>query len=457
MQGACYCDACLKAFRVYLAETYTLQELAALGVPDVSTYNHRETVSKICATVGEFAEKLKDGQIPFGEDYLLFQMIAGTKLGRKTNDVIRQSASGPAVVTANAWYMAPYNLYTAEFADYFLAETHYHAGNWNAKTMPYSLGRVVKVADSVGKRVVCAPSIGDMKTLKQSGYNNPNEMALWAAGTYALGAIHTAPVRYQWAGKPDFKGDPDAYAPIYRWIKDNAFLFDGYEPWDEGIALVYDNWAYLETFGTVELGSKTYRKAYDNASARMVNANLQFKVVVAGDPYFYKRLAVESDFAPYSTVVLPTDAFLSGTQRKVLDDLVAAGTATVVKNSFQLDKLFSGYDAAVTVDDPDVWAIVRRNPTTNSLAVHLLNREHDHATDKVSSQQNFHVSIREDVLGGDLTDRVVLHAPGEAPIDLHYETIGGRIVIDVPQLYLWDIIILSVTDDRNINMRPTGT
>jgi len=129
----------------------------------------------------------------------------------------------------------------------------------------------------------------------------------------------------------------------------------------------------------------------------------------------------------------------------VLDDLVTAGTATVVKNSFQVDKLFSGYDAAVTVDDPDVWAIVRRNPTTKSLAVHLLNREHDHGTDKVSTQQNFHVSIRKDVLGGDLIDRVVLHAPGESLVNLQHETVDDRIVIDVPELYLWDVIIVSTT------------
>lgn len=93
-----------------------------------------------------------------------------------------------------------------------------------------------------------------------------------------------------------------------------------------------------------------------------------------------------------------------------------------------------------------MWAIVRRNPTTKSLAIHLLNREHDHGTDSVTTQQNFHVSIREDVLGGNLIDRAVMHAPGEDEIKLHYETIGGRIVMDVPRLYLWDIIIVSVAD-----------
>ena len=84
-----------------------------------------------CATVGEFAKKLKDGGIPFAKDFLLFHVLTGAELGRRTHEVIRQSASDGSVVTANAWYMAPYNLYTAEFADYFLAETDYHAGQWS--------------------------------------------------------------------------------------------------------------------------------------------------------------------------------------------------------------------------------------------------------------------------------------------------------------------------------------
>ena len=111
---------------------------------------------------------------------------------------------------------------------------------------------------------------------------------------------------------------------------------------------------------------------------------------------------------------------------------------------------------AIEIDDPDVWAIVRRNPTTRSLTVHLLNREHDHATDKVSTQKDFYVNIREDVLDGDPIDRVVLYAPGEEPINLNYETIDGRVAIDVPQLYLWDVIIFSVTDSPNIKAEPAG-
>jgi hypothetical protein len=55
------------------------------------------------------------------------------------------------------------------------------------------------------------------------------------------------------------------------------------------------------------------------------------------------------------------------------------------------------------------------------------------------------VSVREDILDGDLISGAVLYAPGEEPVNLNYETMDGRIVIDVPQLYLWDVIILSVT------------
>jgi hypothetical protein len=95
--------------------------------------------------------------------------------------------------------------------------------------------------------------------------------------------------------------------------------------------------------------------------------------------------------------------------------------------------------------DLGVWGIVRKHPTTGSLAVHLLNREHDHTTDKVSTQKGFQVSIREDMLEGDPMDRVVLHAPGDDPVNLNYETIDDRIVIDVPQLYLWDVVILRRT------------
>lgn len=436
----CYCDSCTEKFRDYLRNKYTQEELTGLGVDDLDTYNHRETVKKLVGNVSSFGWKWNQNTILFGRDYTLFQMLSGVRYGRELATLIRANAPEPVVITANAWDLAPYNLYTAEFVDYFLAETHYHAGEWTNKTMSRSLVRVLKIADAVGKPYVACPSIDDHEKLKAGGYKNENEIKLWICGTYALGGHHTAPVVYRWAGTPFHKGDPDTFGPIYQFIKDNAHLLDGYESFNEGIALIYDNHAYMPSFGKMHLGSEPYRTQFDDICALLWDENIQFALAVAGDPYFYRERLEDRELSTFRKVIVPSESYLQGSQKSLVDDLTRTGKAHLVKDTTEVDELLSEYLPAVSVNSPAVWANVRRHPETSNLTIHLLNRAHNPDTDRITVQENIELTVRNDLLRGPEPYKITVHAPGKEPKKLEYGATEEAIKISVDELVMWSIV-----------------
>ncbi len=251
----CYCDSCIEKFRDYLRNKYTQEELNRLGVDDLDTYNHRETVKKLVGDVSSFGWKWNQNAILFGRDYTFFQMLSGVRYGRELATLIRTNAPEPVVITANAWDLAPYNLYTAEFVDYFLGETHYYAGEWA---------------------------------------NN------------------------------------------------------------EGIALVYDNHAYMPSFGKMHLGSEPYRTQFDDICALLWDKNIQFSLAVAGDPYFYRERLEDGELSAFRKVIVPSESYLQGSQKSLIDDLIMTGKAHLVKDTTEVDELISEYLPAVSVSSPAV-------------------------------------------------------------------------------------------------------
>ena len=72
----------LCAARTNLNE-YTQEELTGLGVDDLDTYNHRETVEKLVGNVSSFGWKWNQNAILFGRNYTFFQMLSGVRYGRE--------------------------------------------------------------------------------------------------------------------------------------------------------------------------------------------------------------------------------------------------------------------------------------------------------------------------------------------------------------------------------------
>ncbi|MDH7503382.1 MAG: hypothetical protein QHJ82_11825, partial [Verrucomicrobiota bacterium] len=70
----------------------------------------------------------------------------------------------------------------------------------------------------------------------------------WIALAYASGQLFMAPHR-QWCYTPEkgthwYNGPTDVYAPLYRFVREHADLFDGYETVSD-IAVVLPHRAYM--------------------------------------------------------------------------------------------------------------------------------------------------------------------------------------------------------------------
>lgn len=438
VDGACYCDPCIEKFREYLKNEYSAEELAAQGVVDIEAYNQRDIVN--AALKGRtFADAFKADDIKFGKDYLWFQMRTGIRTGTRMLEIIREN-DPDGVLKANAWHLAPYNLYTADLVDYFFVENHYYAGEWRKRSMSKGVSKLFKLADSTGTSCVSIPTIDDFKILRENGFRNVNEQKLWIAGSYALGGYCVAPVRYEWAGTPFYEPDPALFSPIYKFIKEHKFLFDGFESYDEGIALIYDNAAYFETFGEIDLGSDAYQEAFDEINAALWDANIQYALVTAGDKYFYTHRLTGQELDRHGIVFNSSESWLVEGQSEVVSEFEDAGVVRTIAGPEGIEAVLQDYAPAVSVGNAPVWAVVRKHGESSETVIHLLNQQHNHETDELTGVDEVNLSVRKDVLGAGRVDQVAVYALGKAMVQPEYSFDEDGLNISIEDVDLWSIV-----------------
>jgi hypothetical protein len=356
-------------------------------------------------------------QHPLWGEWSVYQSKMAVALMEELHAYANEVAGKRVPLGANAGLLWPGHLQDYRTIDLFSAETDHHAAARRLSDTPIFAYRL---ADAVGRPYASTASGGDWAFIKE--HNLPGLVRSWIALSYAAGHSLMAPHR-QWCYTPEkgthwYEGPAERFAPLYRFVRSNALLFDDFA-------------AHADVGVVVPHASYRAEPAKWTALAdRLAAANVGYRILLGGDRTVDHRIAAR-DVSACTLIVAPDRDKLQPADRAVVDARAARpGVVTTV------DEALNRVRPAVGVRGAAVRAFAR--VARRQVVVHLVNTDYDPSADDVREITNVGVSLDLKALGVPGARIARLHAPGSTAVDL--AVVDGRIV--VPRLGLWAILLV---------------
>jgi hypothetical protein len=424
--SGCFCPHCTAGFRAYLSENVPTEKLAELGITDLSEFDYRQFLLDRGVKPEEY--KRRRASLPLAAQFHDFHVKAVTKFVAEYHQRARKIRGAPLTLCVNSGLNSPQNLAIAPHLSYFCCEVRHNAASLATPKHPIY---VYKLADGLDRPVTSTASGQDWAYVYE--HNSPGLVRTWAALSYAYGHTLMAPHR-QWCynkekGTHWYTGPAEEYAWVYRFVRQNARLFDRYAA-IAPVAVVYDNAARRMGKGNIE-----------PIAIELAETNVPFTVVVAGDDWLDYRLDAKR-LAQFKAVIVTEDLAMDEPQRRLIDQTESDGRLVVWPDRDRLEKLVP---TPVAVEGSGhVGAVPRGIPGNDAapVVVHLLNRQYDGEKDAMVPQTGFTLRLGDDLVGGRRFTKAMLHAPKQDPIELALSTDQQHTVVRVPKLGLWAILTL---------------
>jgi len=420
-----FCDHCMAAFREYVKRNVPAEKLAELGVRDPDTFNYRTFLVDRGVTPEEY--KTKRESLPLAKEFMDFQAEAVTQYVRGFHEEACRLRGRRVTLSVNSGLESPLALMIAPYVDYFCCEVGHHANDGGWPTHPVY---IYKLAEALRRPVAAMASGQDHAWVAE--HNSAGLLRTWIVTAYTHGQAFTAPVNL-WCytkekGTHWYKGPQEEYAWMYKFIRNNAALFDGYEA-IAPVAVLYDNAARRAGKGSIEPICNS-----------LANANVPFAIVVAGDNWLDYRLTPEA-IAPYEKIIVaePPEK-MDAEQRAMLE---GSGRMAVFT-----DEVLPGLPHVSVDGGENVSVVLRVKPgdTNAPVVCHVHSRLYDAENDVVTPQENTVLHIPRALLPkrdyGEMTE----HSFGnDRQITVNHSKVESKddeIVLSIPKVGLWNVVVL---------------
>ncbi|MFV2066296.1 MAG: hypothetical protein ACC645_04900 [Pirellulales bacterium] len=207
--GACFCDHCLNGFRAFLERKTTLEQRRSIRVPDVATFDYRAYLKEKGAPSGDAFAKWDGGTLKglFTE----FQKESVRTFYADMRAEIDKVAGRHVTFSSNNYdgrWTFPYDLF-----EFGMAELP----GRNAR--PDRMYERFREARKRGKAQLFTLVSGDTGLTRRV-----------IAHAYACGGHLIVPWDvYMGSDAARYFGKPEQYADLYKFVRDHAAFFDGYE------------------------------------------------------------------------------------------------------------------------------------------------------------------------------------------------------------------------------------
>jgi hypothetical protein len=402
-------------FRAYL-KTLPNEQLTRAGIADAASYDYRAVLKAWIAEDSTHKRQVTQHPLWWGL-WTAYQCHAAADFMAELRHLAAETAGHTIPVAANAGLLWPRHLFDYKSLDLFVAETEHSAA---AMKVPDSPLVAYRLAEAVGRPYVATASGWDWAFIKE--HNLPGLVRTWIALSYAGGQLLMAPT-HQWCYTPEkgthwWDAPVEKLAPLYRFVRAHADLFDDYETHaDLGVVVPYralskspDRWIAL--------------------CGRLAAANLSYRVVLAGDEIVDHPLKA-ADLNACRILLAPEIADLDPRDVKALEARRRRGGVCAT-----VEEAMAAAPPAVTTPGA-VRALPRTKP--GSAVVHLLNRDYDPAIDDVRPQEGVSVAVDLKALGVPNATECRLVAPGGEPLVLKVKQ-GS---VTVPALGLWALLVFA--------------
>lgn len=227
--GGGFCDYCMSGFRDYLKKHATKEQLQQAGIERIDDFDYRTLVRKHATTRQKYLRV--QHQIPLMDLFLEFQVEAAAEHIRQLGQLAAEAAGHPVLLSANACLPDQTQTYVVKYLTHIVCEVGQNASA-GTRQLDHAVG-AYELAARLGKPLAATASGQDWAFVKQ---NNCEELVrFWIALAYAHGQRFMTPHPYrQWCfsdklGTHWYAAPVEPYAPLYRFIRENAVWFDGFE------------------------------------------------------------------------------------------------------------------------------------------------------------------------------------------------------------------------------------
>jgi len=228
-QGGGFCDYCMQGFRGYLKKHATPQQLLQAGVQQIDDFDYRTVVRRFATTRKEY--KKVQHQIPLMDLFLEFQAEAAAEHTRQLGELAAQVVGHPVLLSANACLPNKTHTHVVKYLTHIVCEVGQNAAA--GTTQIQEAIEAYDLAGQLGKPMAATASGWDWAFVKQNRCEDL--VRFWIALAYAHGQRFMVPhPQRQWCfnnelGTHWYAAPMEAYAPLYRFIRENARWFDGFE------------------------------------------------------------------------------------------------------------------------------------------------------------------------------------------------------------------------------------
>jgi hypothetical protein len=416
LSGGCFCEHCMAGFRDHLAEALPEDALKSLGIASIDDFDYGEFLRNRGVSSLRFAtySGSTPERIALSHEFLAFQRSAAAGWLAEYSQWAEETAGHPVGLSADSPISGPEEASVAPTVGLFCGEIAHLA---EPEGGPPQTVWAFKLGDAFRRPVVCTATQRDWAYVQEAA--GPGLVGGWIAQAYAFGHHFAAPV-----DAPACSADDVGL--LYRFVRDNAPLFDGYEAVAK-VGLIYDNAAFVQG----------ERDAMD-ACECLARMNVPFRILVAGDGEVEQRLD-GGELARLSLIVAAKPLYLDDDQKGVLEPFRSRVIAWPCG-----DRLSGLLPPLIRLDGAaDVTAVPRARAGDPSApyVCHLVNRSHDAALDSPAPLTDFRVRFAQSLFDAPVT-RAVLYAPGRDPKELELVRVPGGCAVVVPELDLWAVLKL---------------
>jgi hypothetical protein len=345
-----------------------------------------------------------------------YQLRAAAALLADLRALAAREAGREVEVSANAGLLWPNHLADFRALDFFSAEIEHRAAGLRLSDRPLFAFRM---ADAMGRPLAATATGEDWAFVKERGC--AGLVRGWIAAAYAAGHSLMAPHR-QWChteekGTHWYSGPNEAYAPLYRFVRESAALLDGYEAWAE-VGLVMPHRSFVAD-----------RERWIGAGEGLSGAGVPYRLLIGGDDVVDRRLE-PGDLAGLRALLDPAPEELAPADRAALE-------ASPVRRVRTTADAIAASRSAVAVDGPlPLQVLPRVGP--GGAVVHVLGRDYGPERDEVREVRDVTLRVDLEALGVGGCGRARVVAPGASPREVPVD--GGRLRLG--PVGLWTLVHL---------------
>jgi len=406
--GACFCGNCMALFGDDIRRHASKEQLAEFGVPATGPFNYKTYLQSHHGITNAAAYADKKRTLPTTPLFESFQRRSVrqffTTLRRRIDAIAGRRV--PLSINTNLSDPSQQRQFIADISDFAQGET--------LRFPLDQLSLAAKAAESLAKWHVFVTQSLDVP-----------EARAGIASIYALGQLPMVPWD-MYMGSDEIKiqprgwGTTDQYADLFYFVRDNAALFDNFDP--VAIAGIIVN---IDRFD---------RSRVLDACRRLLDAQVPFAILPCGHSYFA---------APLDT------GRLSGFEALILtgsvDDLAQEDRAALIKaaaDTHLLDAQEMDDGSLKDLSIAEIWAprgvnVLARAPrdfTDKTLLIHVLNR-----ASAGYEMRWISLVLKPRVLAGRTIKTIRWHAPGQEPSNIEIENLPTGTRLLIPRIKEWGI------------------